>query len=223
MSGKIPDRYGTLVEAIERGDAESAVVEAERLVSDGLSLADIYREAMTPSLLEIGDRFSRLEIFLPEMVRSADAVKAIHRALAHTLEADGTLEPRARVVIGTSYGDIHDIGKNIVAAMLEVNGFEVIDLGVGVAAGEFIDRARQADADVIAVSSLMSTSMPYLSDVVGLINANERDRTRFQVIVGGGPVNAEYADRIGADGYADDAAEAVRLIERLLSLSGDAR
>jgi dimethylamine corrinoid protein len=220
MDGRIPTRYNTLVDAIEQGDAEAAVFEAERLVAANRSLADIYREAMTPCLSEIGDRFSRLEVFLPEMIRSADAVKAIHRALAHTLESDGALEPRATVVIGTSYGDIHDIGKNIVAAMLEVNGFEVIDLGVGVAAPEFIDRARQSDADVIAISSLMSTSMPYLSDVLGLINGNEKDRARFRVIVGGGPVNAEYADRIGADGYADDAAEAVRLIERLLSLSG---
>lgn len=223
MIAGVPDRYKTLVQAIENGNADSGVAEAERLGERGVSLADLYREAITPCLKEIGERFSRLEIYLPEMVRSADAVKSIHRALAHTLESEAGLEPRAKVVIGTSYGDIHDIGKNIVAAMLEVNGFEVFDLGVGVTAADFIDRARQVDADVIAISSLMSTSMPYLSDVVELVKASEQDRARFHVIVGGGPVNVQYADRIGADGYADDAADAVLLIDQLLSTSGDSQ
>ncbi len=219
MTEGVSNRYATLVTAIVQGDTETGVAEAERLIAGGTTLTVILQEAVTPCLRDIGDRFSRLEVFLPEMVRSADVVKAIHQSMVATLERGESLQSRGRVVIGTSYGDIHDIGKNIVAALLEVNGYEVFDLGVGVPAGTFIDRARELNADVIAVSSLMSTSMPYQSDVVELVKASEQDRARFRVVVGGGPVSAAYAERIGADGYGDDAADAVRLIETLLSPS----
>ncbi len=212
----IDKKYDTLIGAIEGGDVDAGVAEAKRLVADGISVAELFSEAISPCLADIGDRFSRLELFLPEMVLSADVVKGIHEALADTLSAGEEAASRGTVVIGTAYGDIHDIGKNIVAALLEVNGFKVIDLGIDVSASTFVERARAADADVIAISALMSTSMPYMSDAVEIIKGNEKDRDRFKVIIGGGPVNAEYATRVGADSYGDDAADAVRQIQSLL-------
>ncbi len=202
--------YAKLVEAIQIGDVEAGVAEAQHLISTGVNLKDIFVEAITPCLKDIGDRFSRLELFLPDMMRAAEVVKAIHAALADTLKDGATLEKAGRIVIGTVYGDIHDIGKNIVATMLEVNGFEVFDIGVNVEAFEFIERARAANADIIALSSLMSTSLPYVSDTVSMIRENPADAARFKVLIGGGPVTAEYAAQVGADAYGEDAADAVR-------------
>ena len=206
----VPIPYAKLAEAIQVGDVEAGVAEAQHLISTGVSLRDIFVEAITPCLKDIGDRFSRLELFLPDMMRAAEVVKAIHATLADTLRDGAVLVNAGRIVIGTVYGDIHDIGKNIVATMLEVNGFEVLDIGVNVEAFEFIERARAANADIIALSSLMSTSLPYVSDTVSMIRENPADAARFKILIGGGPVTAEYAAQVGADAYGEDAADAVR-------------
>jgi methanogenic corrinoid protein MtbC1 len=212
----IPEAYTTLVERIQSGDAGGGVAEARRLVEAGHSLKDIFIDAVTPCLKDVGDRFSRLELFLPDMMRAAEVVKTIHTALEGELTGEGGLEQTGRVVIGTVYGDIHDLGKNIVASMLEVNGFEVHDLGVNVESFVFLERARAVNADIIAISSLMSTSLPYAADVIKLVRASEPDAARFKIMIGGGPVTADYAARIGADAYGEDAADAVRQAQALL-------
>lgn len=212
---EIIDRYQPLAAAIENGDPEAGVAEARRLVAGGLGLREIYLQAVTPVLKDIGDRFSRLELYLPDMIRAAEVVKAIHSDLESTLVEEGGLESAGRIVIGTIYGDIHDLGKNIVISMLEVNGFEVHDLGVNVEAFEFLKKAREVGADIVAVSSLLTTSLPYVEDVVKMIRSGRPDPA-FRILIGGGPVTAEFAERIGADGYGEDAADAVRQAARLM-------
>jgi len=214
---ELPDAYRTLVEAIEQGDVEAGVAEAKHLVNTGTDLVTIFKEAVEPLMQDVGDRFSRLEIFLPEMMTSAMVVKGIQSELADTLAAGGGVESHGKVVIGTAYGDIHDIGKNMVIIMLEVNGFEVIDLGVGVEPLDFVKKAREVNADIVCISSLLTSSVPYMTETVQMIKERPSDSERFRVAVGGGPVNEELAEKIGADGYGEDASEAVTEMFALLA------
>jgi len=213
----LPETYGPLAMAIEQGDVEAGVAEAKRLVAAGTDLVTIFKDAIEPYMQDVGDRFSRLQIFLPEMMTSAMVVKGIQAELSDTLAADGGVESNGKVVIGTAYGDIHDIGKNMVIIMLEVNGFEVIDLGVGVEPLDFVKKAREVDADIVCISSLLTSSVPYMTETVQMIKERPSDRERFKVAVGGGPVNEELADSIGADGYGEDASEAVTEMFALLA------
>ena len=211
----VPETYLTLARAIEMGEPEPGVAEARRLVEEGIDMVTMFSDAIEPLMKDIGERFSRLEIFLPEMMLAATVVKAIQADLAGSMER-AAVASRGRIVVGTAYGDIHDIGKNMVALMLEVDGFEVIDLGVGVEPLEFVRRARDLDAQVIGISSLLTTSVPYMEETVRMVKERPSDRDRFKVVVGGGPVTDRTADELGADGYGEDAAEAVTLLTNLL-------
>ena len=205
------EKYSALVIAIRDGDVDSGRAEALRLVEAGVSPLDIFSECIEPTLADIGDKFSRLEIFLPEMMESADAVKAIQEALQPYLEADEVLKTKkGRILICTVSGDLHDIGKNIVKAMLEVNRFEVKDLGVDVAPAAAIAAAKDFDADIIAFSALMLPSLPYVKDAIDFVKQNEALKDRFKILVGGGPVSQKWAKKAGADGYGDDAMDAVQ-------------
>jgi trimethylamine corrinoid protein len=210
------DKYAELERAIRDGDVPGGVAEATRLVQGGESPLAIFRDCIQPCLKDIGDQFSRLEIFLPEMMEAADVVKAVQDALKPHLTA-GELEHtrKGKIVIGTIQGDLHDIGKNIVRAMLEVNGFEVRDLGVNVSPGDVVRAAREFEADVIAISALMLPSLPYVRDAIEMVKQGEAYRGRFKVMVGGGPVSPEWARKAGADGYGDDAVDAVKEATRL--------
>ena len=210
------DQYNNLKQAITTGDVDAGVSESLKLVESGVKPIEIFSECIEPTLAEIGDQFSRLEIFLPEMINSAEVVKAIQKALKPHMEADGEISSKGKIVIATVSGDLHDIGKNIVKAMLEVNGFEVKDLGVDVEAQAILSSAKESDADIIALSALMIPSLPFVKDVIDFVEANEEARSRFKVMVGGGPVNREWADEAGADGYGDDAIEAVDVAYRLI-------
>ena len=212
----IPPEFKALATAIEDGTVPEGVAEAKKLNEAGYPVVDIFEKAIVPCLQDIGDRFSRLDIFLPEMMRSAEVVKAIQKGLEGKLGEGQSIHVAGRVVIGTTFGDIHDIGKNIVASMLEVNGFEVFDLGVSVAGIDFITRAREVNADIIAASSLLTTSIPYMTDLIELVRANESDRMRFKILVGGGPMTAEKARDIGADAFGKDASEAVVKAKELI-------
>jgi trimethylamine corrinoid protein len=207
----VDEKYSTLLITIRNGDVDSGRVEALRLVEAGTSPLDIFSECIEPTLADIGDKFSRLEIFLPEMMESADAVKAIQEALQPYLEADEVLKTKkGRILICTVSGDLHDIGKNIVKAMLEVNRFEVKDLGVDVAPAAAIAAAKDFDADIIAFSALMLPSLPYVKDAIDFVKQNEALKDRFKILVGGGPVSQKWAKKAGADGYGDDAMDAVQ-------------
>jgi methylmalonyl-CoA mutase cobalamin-binding domain/chain len=157
-----------------------------------------------------------MEVFLPEMMLASDVVKGVQGVLREKFDSID-IASEGKVVIGTVFGDIHDIGKNIVAAVLEANGYEVHNLGVNVEPREFIKKAREVGADLIGLSSLMTTSIPYMRDVIELVKESESDRDRFKLIIGGGPVSEETVALIGADGWGENAADAVDAVRALMA------
>ena len=164
---------------------------------------------------EIGKRFQSGEMFLPELQMSADVFQAAMEILQpKLLDAKVEIRPKGRVVIGTVKGDLHSIGKNLVATMLRTAGFEVTDLGVDIPTFTFLEQAEKANADIIALSALLTTTMPAQGEVIEALN-DQGERDKFRILIGGAPVNQKWADEIGADAYGENAAEAVTLAERL--------
>ena len=184
----------------------------QQALKNNLKAIDILNQGLIPSLKTVGERFKKDEIFLPEVMLSARAFKAGFDLIKTALLA-GDYTPTAKVVIGTVAGDVHDIGKNIVAALLEGNGYQVIDLGVNVPAAKFAETAAKESPQILGLSTLLTTTMPEMEKViVALEKAGVRDR--LKVIIGGAPVTKEYADKIEADGFGADAQEGVELINR---------
>jgi methylmalonyl-CoA mutase cobalamin-binding domain/chain len=182
------------------------------LAQDGDPLLAI--EAASDAMREIGDRFAAFEIFLPDLMIAGEKMKRCMALLQpHIKSADGP-KGGGKVIIGTVSGDLHDIGKNLVATMLAVGGFNVVDLGVNVPPLEFVRVGRDQRATILALSSLMTASLPYQKEVIDLLKEMGL-RDRHYVIVGGGPVTPEYAAGIGADGWAANAAQAVTLCKQL--------
>ncbi len=211
------NEYGSLRTAILEGDKDQAVAIGEDLAANAEDILEAVNVA-SGVIREVGDQFGAGELFLPEMVLAAEAMQAFMDEVTPRLEADaGSAQATGKVVIGTVQGDIHSIGKNIVATMLSASGYEVVDLGVNVVPMEAIEAAENTGASIIGLSALMTTSMPYQKEVVDLLDAlNQRDD--FWVIVGGGPVTREYAHDIGSNGWAPDAAVAVQVCDRMLAL-----
>ena len=209
--------YQELLDCMMDGDDETGVEITKAAIENGTDPLDIVQKCLVPILDDIGEQFSRLELFLPDLVMAADVAKAVKDEIREHLQSpSGGSEAAGKVVIGTVQGDVHDNGKNIVATLLEVNGFEVIDLGNDVKPFDFIETAKKEKAEIIALSSLLTTSMPYMVDVLkNLEGLGIRDQ--FKVIVGGGPVSEEWAKEIGADGYSTDANEAVELCKKILA------
>jgi len=204
-----------LKNAVLTYDEDAAKKAAEAAVNANLDPMDAIR-SLSGAISEVGERFHRQEIFLPHVVMAADAMQAAVDIIHQSMSSEDVRKSiLGTVVVGTVEGDLHDIGKNIVMMMLVAAGFEVIDLGRDVKVDDFIRRAREVNADLIAVSSLMTTTMPYQREVIEeLRRLNLRDK--FKVIIGGGPVTQGWADTIGADGYGEDASEAVNVVKRLL-------
>lgn len=211
------NEYNALSEAIHAGDKETGVKEALTLVNAGKKVPQIFIECIEPTLVVVGERFSRLDIFLPELMNSASTVKAIQEVLLPYLADEPSQAKKGRIVICTVSGDLHDIGKNIVKTMLEVNGFELKDLGVDVPAASVIKAAVEFNADIIALSALMLPSLPSMKDVIDILRENEKYKGRFKVMVGGGPVSQEWAEKAGADAYGDNAIEAVKVAHVLFN------
>lgn len=210
-----------LAQLILDGDSEKIIHATNKALNDGILPTEILDNGLTKGLKEVGGLFARLEIFLPEMILSAEAMKAAIGVLDPELkkEISGTEQigtTGGNIVIGTIKGDIHDLGKNIVSTMLSVSGFQVIDIGRDVHPDKFIEEAKQHDADIIAVSALLTTTMPYIKDLIrDLRDLGLRDQ--YLVMVGGGPVTSKWAEAIGADGFGDTAIEAVSLAQELLN------
>jgi 5-methyltetrahydrofolate--homocysteine methyltransferase len=203
---------------VREGDAEAARASVEAALAGGASATQVLHQGLLPGMAVVGQRFREREIFLPDVLLAARAMHAAMKLLEPLLAG----EPAAysgRVVLGTVEGDLHDIGKNLVGIMLRGAGFEVVDLGVDVAADRFVEEALERKADVLGLSALLTTTMTGMKDVVDLLR--ERDRAgRIRTIVGGAPVTAEFAREIGADAHAWDAASAVDRIRALLSGRG---
>ncbi|MBC7113847.1 MAG: cobalamin B12-binding domain-containing protein [Candidatus Methanomethyliales bacterium] len=205
-----------LADSVISGDEEKAKDFAKKALEAGIDPLTAINEGLMRGMSQVGDDFSKLKIYLPEVMMAAEAMKAALSILepAALQKGTGTLK-KSKVVIGTITGDIHDIGKNIVAMLLRANGFEVYDLGRDVPIDDLIKKAEEVGADIIAASTLLSTSMPYMEDLISLLK--ERGlRDKYIVMVGGGPVTREWAASIGADGYGDDGEEAVKVAKELL-------
>jgi 5-methyltetrahydrofolate--homocysteine methyltransferase len=200
--------------AIETGDRAAARALAEQALADGTDPARVL-EAMTAAMATIGGRFQRNEIFVPEMLVAARAMKEGMAVLEPALTASG-LAPEHTVVLGTITGDLHDIGKNLVGMMLKGANLDVVDLGTNVGAAAFVAAAREHRASVVGISALLTTTMTGMHGVVESVHA---ELPGVRVVIGGAPVTAEYAASIGADGYAPDAATAVDVVRSLLERS----
>jgi len=203
--------------AIIDGDRDKLLVAVENALQEGIKPSVIIEMGMSPGMKEVGERFARYEIYLPEMMMAAEAWEGAMKVLEPKLLAAGTERKKAgRVVLGTVKGDVHSIGKNIVGAILKMNGFEVFDLGVDVAASAFIMKAEEVEADIIAASALMSTTIPQQKSIIEhLVARGVRDK--YCVLVGGGSTSQEWAESIGADGYGRTAGDAVALALKAVS------
>jgi len=218
MKEKEQKLLDALQQAVIQGDAVKTDHLAKAAIEQGVDPLLALEEGLGKGIRMVGDAFGKEELFLPELIIAADAMKAGTSILAAELKKRGVeRKPIGTVVIGTSSGDIHDIGKTIVATMLTANGFDVYDLGVDVSPEKFVAAVKQHNANIVGISSLLTTSMINQPEVIkALMEANLRDKVK--VIIGGGPVSAEWAEMIGADGYGVNAAEAVVKVRALLSL-----
>lgn len=173
--------------------------------------------ALTKGINAVGDKFEALECFLPELIIVADAMEQSMDIIRPQLDKlNIALGSSGTIVIATLQGDIHDIGRNIAAVMLKASGFQVIDLGHDIKPDVIIQKAEQLHADVIGLSSLLTTSLPFSKDLINLLK-EQKIREKYKVVMGGGAVTPDYVEKIGADGFAGDAANGVRLIRKMLS------
>lgn len=199
-------------EATLRGDKNQVTCLVEQGLSEGISAEDMLNEAFIPAMDEVGDRFECGEAYIPEMLISAKSMQAGLALLKPHLIEKG-IKPIGKVAVGSVKGDLHDIGKNLVGMMLEGAGFEILDLGVDVQVETFINSIKEG-IDILAMSALLTTTMPELENVISEIrNAGLRDKVI--IMVGGAPVTPEYAKNINADGYAPDASQAVAVVRDL--------
>lgn len=207
-------------EALLEGDQAKATAATQAALNQGADPLALIQEVVVPALTEVGRRFEALEIFLPELMESGAAGRAVSDLIeAELTRRGGTMKSAGTVVIGTVKGDIHDIGKNIVASLFKAQGFKVVDLGKDVPATRFLEAAEENKADIIAASALMSITRTGCREVADLLrDVNKVDR--FIYIVGGGSVDNAYADAIGASGYAKSASGAVEVGKALLAKKG---
>ncbi|MBN2472993.1 MAG: corrinoid protein [Pirellulales bacterium] len=202
-----------LYEAILHGDARKAEAVTKAALEAKVDPSELLQKQMIPAMDEVGKRFECNEYFVPELLIAARAMKTSLELITPLL-AEAGAEPAGRVVIGTVQGDLHDIGKNLVASMLEGGGFQVVDLGVDVSPEKFIEAAKQKEGTILALSALLTTTMTMMKAVIEALE-KEGIRDKAKVIIGGAPITQQYADEIGADGYSDNASAAVALARKL--------
>jgi corrinoid protein of di/trimethylamine methyltransferase len=217
MSGVKELLYKDLEEAVVEMDEDKAVETAKRVVEEGLDAYDAIEKGLAVGMERAGQLFDEEEYFIPELLMCSDAMYAGMNILRPHIKQEN-VSVKQKVVIGVVQGDTHDIGKNLVKIMLETSGFDVTDLGRDIPPLRFVETAKEINASIIALSTLMTTTMDGMGEVVR--NLNEQGiRDKFKVIVGGGPISQGFANRIGADGYAHNAADAVKLAKRLVALT----
>ncbi len=207
--------FREMKKAIVEGDSAGAGRLAAEAVGAGLDLLEVIDNGYVPGIHEVGELWERGDYFLPELISSAEAMKSAMAVIEPELER-ARLHARTggKVVIGTVEGDIHDIGKNLVAAMLQAGGFEVFDLGADVKLERFVEKAESVGADFICLSALLTTTMINQKRFIALLK--ERNlRDKFKVLVGGAPASHRWAEEVGADGYAENAVAAVKLLKSL--------
>lgn len=208
--------FSPLRDAVIEGDAKRSKEITAEALARGVEPLALVNQYMIPAMDIVGRKFETNEYFVPELLLSARAMKASMELIRPLLAARGT-EPIGRVVIGTVKGDLHDIGKNLVAAMLEGGGFEVYDLGVNVPPDKFIAKVRETNAHIVGMSALLTTTMPNMRVTIEAFRAAGL-RESVKILVGGAPVTLKFAEQIGADGYGENAPSAVALAKKLLGV-----
>jgi 5-methyltetrahydrofolate--homocysteine methyltransferase len=206
----------SIYDAVLRGDAKTAATDVQAALEDGSPAEEILYQACIPAMTEVGRLFEAGQKFIPEMMIAARAMQAAVDILKPLLlEAD--VEVLGTVVIGTVAGDLHDIGKNLVGMMLEGAGFEIIDLGTDVAPETFVEAVQENSPDMVGMSALLTTTMTsIIATIEALTEAGVRDEVK--VIIGGAPITQDFADKVGADGFAADAGSAPRVAKALLGV-----
>jgi 5-methyltetrahydrofolate--homocysteine methyltransferase len=203
-----------IIQGVINGDKVKVVELTQKGLSEGLDPLVLINQGLVAGMDIVGPRFKNGEMFIPEVLQSAAAMHAGMDVLKPRLKGKG-VESRGTVVLGTVQGDRHDIGKNLVGMMLEAGGFSVVNLGVDILAENFVDAAVKQKAQAIGLSALLTTTMPAMKEVIEILKKDGK-RDKFKIIVGGAPVTQKFANDIGADGYAPDAASAVELCRKLL-------
>ena len=204
-----------LYESVVNGDAKATQAITQQALADGIDPLKLVNDYMVPAMDEVGRRFEANEYFVPELLISARAMKAALELIRPLLTARGD-QPVGRVAIGTVKGDLHDIGKNLVGSLLEGGGFEVIDLGVNVSPEKFIATINEKQANIIAMSALLTTTMPSMKTTIDALK-QAGVRNKVKVLIGGAPITQKYADEIGADGYSENAVGAVALAKKAVA------
>ena len=203
-----------IAQFVEKGRAKNVKALVEQAISEGISAKTILDEGLLNGMMVVGDKFKRNEVFVPEVLVAARAMNA-GVSILEPLLAEAGNEPLGKAIVATVKGDLHDIGKNLVAMMFKGAGLEVIDLGVDIDAETFVAKAEEVGADIIGMSALLTTTMPTMKEVVDLLKEKGL-RDKYIVMVGGAPVNQRYADEIGADYYTSDAASAAETAKKAL-------
>jgi 5-methyltetrahydrofolate--homocysteine methyltransferase len=200
---------------VQAGEAENVKQLIQKALDNGISAMDVLEKGLRSAMEEVGRKFESLEIFLPEMMSAADAMKGGVELLQPHLASESEQGERGSILLGTVEGDIHDIGKNIVKIMLEGVGFKVTDLGFNVPTLSFVERVKETKPDVIGMSALMTSTMVHMPRVLQFLK-DRGLREGVKVIVGGAPVLPDWAEKIGADGYGDNAAEAIKVAKEMI-------
>jgi 5-methyltetrahydrofolate--homocysteine methyltransferase len=198
---------------VEHGKKVLVLSQVEQGLSDGLPAQEILQEGLIAAMDVVGQKMEQEEMFIPEVLRAAKTMEA-GLALLQPHLAVGDLKVSGTVVIGTVKGDLHDIGKNLVAMLLASAGFQVVDIGINVPAETFVEKVKEADADFLGMSALLTTTMPQMQETLKALDEAGL-RSRVRVLVGGAPVTQGWADQIGADGYASDAGAAIKVAKEL--------
>jgi len=209
-------KFQAMKAAIVAGASDQAAALASQALAEGVAPLDAINQGFVPGMTDVGDQYARRQMFLPDMLASAEAMKAAMNVLEPELKRQGGEQPCAgTVVLGTAKGDIHEIGKILVGTLLSAHGFKVYDLGVDVSVDKFAASACELNADVVGVSALLTTTMVGQKTVIERFD-REGLRPKIRVIVGGAPVSRKWADEIGADGFTKDAVGAVDLVRSLI-------
>jgi 5-methyltetrahydrofolate--homocysteine methyltransferase len=209
--------FSSLTEAVIKGDIQTAVAETQSALDAGSNVQDILDKGLIAAMDEVGEKFSTGQMFVPQMLRSAKTMQECMK-LIKALFQEGQLRAKGKIVIGTVRQDLHDIGKNLVAMMMEGAGFSITDLGVDVSPKDFTQKAQEVGADIVAMSALLSTTMPAMRETIkALQKAGIRDKVK--VMIGGAPVTENFASEIKADSYAPDAGSAVIAAKKLLGIT----